>query len=191
MSKFHKNIEKERERDYERGLSYFEQKKYDLAEKIFKKLLKHYKSRSRIKYFKVKFNLIKVFDKKQEYIESIPHIEESIKHFKEIRKFQIVGALYNELSNAYFYFGDLDKAKEFTKISLNIAKKNNFTRGIVSNKINYGNYLRFEGKFELALKSYSEATELAEKHNFTMEITKGYLNLFTIYAEIGNNYKDT
>lgn len=189
MSKFHKNIEKKRERDFKTGISHFEKGNYDTAEKIFKGLLKYYKSLNRIKFFNVKFNLIKVYDKKQDYIKAIPHIEESIVHFQGLKKFQIVGALYNELSNAYFYFGDLDKAKKYTIISLNLAKKHNFPLGVILNIMNYGNYLSFEGKFERALKAYREATELAEKQNFNLEITKGYLNLFTIYAEIGNSEK--
>ena len=68
MSKYQKDIEKKREKEFDKAQAYFDQGNYDYAKKIFKKLLKYYKSRSIMKYYRVLLNLIKLYNKNSWFI---------------------------------------------------------------------------------------------------------------------------
>ncbi|KKL71076.1 hypothetical protein LCGC14_2098520, partial [marine sediment metagenome] len=98
----------------------------------------------------------------------------------------MIGILYNELSNAHFYQGDVNLAKYYCNKSLKLARRQGLIISIILNILNLGNYLHFEGRFEEALKKYKEAETLALRHNYQREINKSSASLFMIYADLGD-----
>lgn len=68
-----------------------------------------------------------------------------------------LSAIYSQLGNAYFYLGDYNKAKDFHKLDLTLAKSMGDTIGQGKASGNLGNTLKMLGQFD-------EAVHLCKNH---------------------------
>lgn len=90
-------------------------------------------------------------------------------------------AVLDNLGVIYQTRGELDKAEEMLKKSLEIAKKLNLQKVMASDYCNLGLIYRIRGKFNKAEEMHKKSLEISEKLGLQEIMTNDYSNLGIIY----------
>lgn len=103
----------------------------------------------------------------------------------ELIKWRII-SLY-KIGVSYFSLGNLTKALEFSNLSINLAKENNYTKYIANNYKFIGALYGYQKEYTHALSYQYKALNIFKNTNDTENIAKTYDNI-SVYHRRNNNY---
>lgn len=78
-----------------------------------------------------------------------------------------LSAIYSQLGNAYFYLGEYNKAMQFHKLDLTLARSMNDRLGEAKSSGNLGNTLKVMGRFEEAVICCERHLTIVSRPNLT------------------------
>ncbi|XP_013162072.1 PREDICTED: G-protein-signaling modulator 2 isoform X3 [Papilio xuthus] len=98
-----------------------------------------------------------------------------------------LSAIYSQLGNAYFYLGDYNKAMQFHKHDLTLARTINDKLGEAKASGNLGNTLKVMGKFPEAIQCCKRHLEISRSLGDKLSEGRALYNLGNVYHAQGKN----
>lgn len=128
-----------------------------------------------------KINLSSILTGKGDYKESIEYLYEAEKLVSNENK--VMGKIYHNLSNNFFYLGDTINAIKYTLKSIAIREKINDSLGLAYSYSNYGKLSTEIIPFEERVLYFKKASSIFQK-------VGSKSNLINIYINLGNAYRE-
>ncbi|XP_076272973.1 G-protein-signaling modulator pins isoform X2 [Rhynchophorus ferrugineus] len=98
-----------------------------------------------------------------------------------------LSAIYSQLGNAYFYLGDYNKAMQYHKHDLTLARTMGDKLGEAKSSGNLGNTLKVMGKFDEAIVCCKRHLELSRELNDKLSEGRALYNLGNVYHAKGKH----
>ncbi|XP_014364822.2 G-protein-signaling modulator 2 isoform X2 [Papilio machaon] len=98
-----------------------------------------------------------------------------------------LSAIYSQLGNAYFYLGDYNKAMQFHKHDLTLARTINDKLGEAKASGNLGNTLKVMGKFPEAIQCCKRHLEISRSLGDKLSEGRALYNLGNVYHAQGKH----
>ncbi|CAG9862791.1 unnamed protein product [Phyllotreta striolata] len=98
-----------------------------------------------------------------------------------------LSAIYSQLGNAYFYLGDYEKAKQYHKHDLTLARTMGDKLGEAKSSGNLGNTLKVMGKFDEAVICCKRHLELSRELGDKLSEGRALYNLGNVYHAKGKH----
>lgn len=98
-----------------------------------------------------------------------------------------LSAIYSQLGNAYFYLGDYNKAMQYHKHDLTLARTMGDKLGEAKSSGNLGNTLKVMGKFDEAVVCCKRHLELSRELNDKLSEGRALYNLGNVYHAKGKH----
>lgn len=100
---------------------------------------------------------------------------------------RILSAIYSQLGNAYFYLGDYNKAMQYHKHDLTLARTMGDKLGEAKSSGNLGNTLKVMGKFDEAMICCKRHLEISRELNDKLSEGRALYNLGNVYHAKGKH----
>ncbi|KAL0279721.1 UNVERIFIED_CONTAM: hypothetical protein PYX00_001218 [Menopon gallinae] len=98
-----------------------------------------------------------------------------------------LSAIYSQLGNAYFYLGDYNKAMQYHKHDLTLARTMGDILGEAKSSGNLGNTLKVMGKFDEAMICCKRHLEISRELNDKLSEGRALYNLGNVYHAKGKH----
>ncbi|XP_042893912.1 G-protein-signaling modulator 2-like isoform X3 [Penaeus japonicus] len=98
-----------------------------------------------------------------------------------------LSAIYSQLGNAYFYLGEYDKAMEFHKLDLTVARTMGDRLGVAKASGNLGNTLKVMGKFKEAICCCERHLAISQELEDKVGEGRALYNLGNVYHAQGKH----
>lgn len=98
-----------------------------------------------------------------------------------------LSAIYSQLGNAYFYLGEYDKAMEFHKLDLTVARTMGDRLGVAKASGNLGNTLKVMGKFKEAICCCERHLSISQELEDKVGEGRALYNLGNVYHAQGKH----
>uniref|UniRef100_A0A6A7G3Y8 G-protein-signaling modulator 2-like n=1 Tax=Hirondellea gigas TaxID=1518452 RepID=A0A6A7G3Y8_9CRUS len=98
-----------------------------------------------------------------------------------------LSAIYSQLGNAYFYLGDYDKAMDYHKLDLTVAKTMGDRLGVAKASGNLGNTLKVIGKFKEAILCCERHLLISQELGDKVGEGRALYNLGNVYHAQGKH----
>ncbi|XP_018025343.1 G-protein-signaling modulator 2 [Hyalella azteca] len=98
-----------------------------------------------------------------------------------------LSAIYSQLGNAYFYLGDYDKAMDYHKLDLTVAKTMGDRLGVAKASGNLGNTLKVMGKFKEAILCCERHLLISQELGDKVGEGRALYNLGNVYHAQGKH----
>ncbi|KAF2361686.1 GoLoco motif [Trinorchestia longiramus] len=98
-----------------------------------------------------------------------------------------LSAIYSQLGNAYFYLGDYDKAMDYHKLDLTVAKTMGDRLGVAKASGNLGNTLKVMGKFREAILCCERHLLISQELGDKVGEGRALYNLGNVYHAQGKH----
>lgn len=98
-----------------------------------------------------------------------------------------LSAIYSQLGNAYFYLGEYDKAMEYHKLDLTVARTMGDRIGVAKASGNLGNTLKVMGKFKEAICCCERHLSISQELEDKVGEGRALYNLGNVYHAQGKH----
>ncbi|XP_071528701.1 G-protein-signaling modulator 2 isoform X4 [Panulirus ornatus] len=98
-----------------------------------------------------------------------------------------LSAIYSQLGNAYFYLGEYDKAMEYHKLDLTVARTMGDRLGVAKASGNLGNTLKVMGKFKEAICCCERHLSISQELQDKVGEGRALYNLGNVYHAQGKH----
>ncbi|XP_069171961.1 G-protein-signaling modulator 2 isoform X19 [Procambarus clarkii] len=98
-----------------------------------------------------------------------------------------LSAIYSQLGNAYFYLGEYDKAMEYHKLDLTVARTMGDRLGVAKASGNLGNTLKVMGKFKEAICCCERHLSISQELEDKVGEGRALYNLGNVYHAQGKH----